>query len=660
MTGEAIVQMAKDNRKPGQIDVIDFGISQYEISVASVIRAAFPRGTRLRRGLIPRTDGKAKFDLTFWSGEDEGAPLSSNDWKVAPALPPDIFAVCGLLLEMSGAAHHVVTETPDDWARRIAISELDMGAIRKAAKEWRDRGVKNGIAVCPSYVQKQWNVLWSDAERRKKVFVLLPPDSPAPEWWSSALRLLICADEAAFGYGFQRLGSPKAALESFYEYYLATSASDAIVPPPADLKPLDGRYTLSTVPADIACVLPKSRTAQVGCTLRSLSHHLALLPPRGKARAIWHTTSRNRFKVLSDAEPLNLLLIPHPFQIPVSSFSPIGELQNERSPDRWGWFKIEQAWQPLTKGPRPAEDSGAILQLVRRLAKEARDKAGHVHGIVFPEAALTQNTFDRLRGAIQDATRDDDPLASVDFLISGLRSVGHGRDERRGNFAAACLISRPTLVESRTASRLVRFTRSGIQEKHHRWRLDPSQINSYGLGSHLTAGVTWWEGVPLLSRSLNVFVFRSGSTLVPLICEDLARLEPVHELVRAIGPNLVIALLMDGPQVSKRWPGRYAMGLADDPGSSVLTLTSLGLVTRASERATEEHKSRSVGLWRDQTGDTRQLQLDGGASAILLSLSGQRTIERTIDGRNDNASARVWIYSDHCSVTLSKPPRWAT
>jgi hypothetical protein len=44
---------------------------------------------------------------------------------------------------------------------------------------------------------------------------------------------------------------------------------------------------------------------------------------------------------------------------------------------------------------------------------------------------------------------------------------------------------------------------------------------------------------------------------------------------------LLIALLMDGPQLKSRWSGRYAGVLAEDPGSSVLTLTSLGMALRS-------------------------------------------------------------------------------
>jgi hypothetical protein len=65
-----------------------------------------------------------------------------------------------------------------------------------------------------------------------------------------------------------------------------------------------------------------------------------------------------------------------------------------------------------------------------------------------------------------------------------------------------------------------------------------------------------------------------------LICADLARQDPAADLIRAVGPNLLIALLMDGPQLSHRWPARYAAVPAEDPGTSVQTLTSLGMAER--------------------------------------------------------------------------------
>src|SRR5262249_17681153 len=139
---------------------------------------------------------------------------------------------------------------------------------------------------------------------------------------------------------------------------------------------------------------------------------------------------------------------------------------------------------------------------------------------------------------------------------------------RQGNFAAMA-----RLQKGREGQ--MTFDMS-IREKHHRWRVEKSQIETYSLGAALDSGRGWWERIDILDRCLDVFVVRGGATVTTLICEDLARSEPCQDLVRAIGPNLVIALLMDGPQLKDRWPARYATVLAEDPGSSVLTVTSMG------------------------------------------------------------------------------------
>ncbi|WP_204323251.1 hypothetical protein, partial [Streptococcus pneumoniae] len=57
----------------------------------------------------------------------------------------------------------------------------------------------------------------------------------------------------------------------------------------------------------LARVLPKSRTPAVGCTTRTLSHNLALVPPQGIVNFTWY---RERVPFPGDREPLNLLLVP--------------------------------------------------------------------------------------------------------------------------------------------------------------------------------------------------------------------------------------------------------------------------------------------------------------------------------------------------------------
>jgi hypothetical protein len=105
-----------------------------------------------------------------------------------------------------------------------------------------------------------------------------------------------------------------------------------------------------------------------------------------------------------------------------------------------------------------------------------------------------------------------------------------------------------------------------------------------------------------------------------------------------VGPNLVIALLMDGPQLTSRWPARYATVLADDPGSSVLSFTSIGMCEFS--RPPGKSPSRTVALWKDAySGEAVQIDLPHGADAILLNLVRHVDEEWTADGRSDYGAA---------------------
>jgi len=89
---------------------------------------------------------------------------------------------------------------------------------------------------------------------------------------------------------------------------------------------------------------------------------------------------------------------------------------------------------------------------------------------------------------------------------------------------------------------------------------------------------------------------------------------------------------MDGAQLPYRWSARYASALADDPGTSVLTLTSFGLIKRANDNGAAQ-PSNAVGFWKDDSGDAREINLPAGAKGVLLSLSAVKNSEFTIDGR---------------------------
>ena len=89
--------------------------------------------------------------------------------------------------------------------------------------------------------------------------------------------------------------------------------------------------------------------------------------------------------------------------------------------------------------------------------------------------------------------------------------------------------------------------------------------------------------------------------------------------------------LLDGPQLASRWTARYASVLADDPGSTVVTLTSFGFVQRS--RPTGRPPSRVVSLWKDPVRGLREIPLDADAHAVLIHIQIGRTTRHSADGR---------------------------
>jgi hypothetical protein len=161
----------------------------------------------------------------------------------------------------------------------------------------------------------------------------------------------------------------------------------------------------------------------------------------------------------------------------------------------------------------------------------------------------------------------------------------------------------------------------------------------------------WWEHIKVAHRSLAFASLRPFLTITALICEDLARQDPVAEILRAVGPNLVVALLMDGPQLASRWPARYATVLADDPGSSVLTLTSIGMALTCVPKGCSA--SRAIALWKDASSGPREITLPPDAEAVVLSLKVEFKEEWAADGRSDSGSSAYLTFSGITPVLKS-------
>jgi hypothetical protein len=195
------------------------------------------------------------------------------------------------------------------------------------------------------------------------------------------------------------------------------------------------------------------------------------------------------------------------------------------------------------------------------------------------------------------------------------------------------------------------------QNKHHRWSLDESQIYQYHLGGALHPKIRWWEAMEVPRRAVE-FVEVAELTLACLVCEDLAQNDAIAELIRSVGPTIVIAVLLDGPQLNSRWAARYASVLADDPGSAVLTLTSFGMVQRS--RPHGRDSSPIIALWKDPARGVREIPLEPGAQSVLLTVCMERTTRRSADGRwpidNGTHCFDVAVHQLRASSAGSRPP----
>jgi hypothetical protein len=358
----------------------------------------------------------------------------------------------------------------------------------------------------------------------------------------------------------------------------------------------NGSSLCREVHASRARVLPKMHTPWSGLTIRSLSLYLSLCNSE-EVSPEWITLGS-----YPERESMNLLLVPWPFRVIPSQFEVAravkGEMKN--MPDRFGFF-----------GFRQRADIGAV-KAVQALYEAAQTDMGQIDGVVLPELALSEAEHEELRQFVlnQDA-----------FLVSGVGAASKSTEEHDVNRVCFDIPHEAPLSQS----------------KHHRWKLDESQLRQYSLGSRLSVEKSWWEHVSLNDRRL-LFVSLPALVMSVLICEDLARPDPVGDLVRAVGPNLVIALLMDGPQLKGRWPERYAMALADDPGCSVLSLTSLGM-SDLSRPAQGASRSRVIALRKDRTGTSTEIELPAGCGGMVVSLSFQCEEEWTADGRSDGGEA---------------------
>ncbi|MGO7116267.1 hypothetical protein [Rhizobium leguminosarum] len=611
-----------------EIDYVDSsaGISQKMseetsgLTVGEAIAAILPNGT------LDYLDADAE---TERNESKEETP--QFDWQEPPLWPTDLFAVAAHVIQSSGVLTyfdpdpefvHKVSDRP----LGFTLTSPERSQCHKAGREWSEN------PEVPTLVYRLWRKFvraWDDRLRASS-YTYKARRKKAPDWWSVAVQLLILADEACIGLGAPPIAAyPNRWLVDFFQFQYAKpfrrdNRLKRLNGHRADRQPTSFGIDSD---ADVGCVQPKGRIAAVGCNLRNLTAHLAFLPHAGNVRCHWQQPMTSTIN--NDTDTLDILIVPLPLHLEDSWIRrSTTATPNVDTRPNWGNFEINQRW---------LEDEDRLVDLVMDEMKKAKAELGsnNVNGVIFPEYALNESIFNR----ICDELKLIEP--SLEFAICGSSSNCDGEN---GNFVLTALwYASATDSRGRAPSKYLLTSR----RKHHRWRINGSQIHDYNLTSALDADVSWWETHRIAQREIHFFHFRQTSVFTSMICEDLARSDPCHDILRSVGPNLLFALLMDGPQRNFRWPARYASTLAEDPGTSVLTVTSLALVTRSN--LTYSSDKIAIAMWRDETGDVQELCLDPGDKSLLLKLTSVSVRDQTLDGRVHN-DARSWRFQSAVSL----------
>jgi hypothetical protein len=623
------------------------GESQMAFKVKLLIDSLFDRGSLARDWIDDK--GVVDYEAFAW--------------------PPDAFAIAATVLRESGAYSQV--GRPHDYPENCVFSKIEVKGpkddcsqphtrwerfVEEGARHWRSQSYES--AKPPSMVRDILDEIGVIA-RSQSLSGLASPERSNLHWLPF-VKLLCLADQTCRGVGVLFPITPKTVqvedLRNDEELAkrLVTYPYDSIVCRQAgewlvsqlrkqeNDKQARGYSPLTLcrkIDPERAVVLPKMRTSQRGVTIRSLSFHLSLFngsdvepewSPSTFSLLKTATRSANRqhnelpaympSDIAEHAGPYNFIVYPWPSLVRPTQFKPLnGPLSclAGRPCDQDAFFSFEH-------DPVVVQE---FRQDVLSLVKEAESLVGTVHGIILPEMAMTRESFD-------ECFRPEE-MQNVHVVIGGVYEKPTSSELLGRNYA---VVQRWVQREGEKTHHTVQCWE---QDKHHRWALDKSQLSTYALGSTLRLDKTWWEGIDLPKRKVCFFGLDSFTAFTVLICEDLARPDPVGDAVRAVGPNLVICLLMDGPQMATRWSSRYATALCEDPGSSVLTVSSLGMVELSRTRDKLHESSRVVGLWREPEHAPVELTLPPNKKALLLSLGSEAKTEFTLDGRSDSCMSSI-------------------
>jgi hypothetical protein len=510
-----------------------------------------------------------------------GSPITDEllEW------PPDLFAITEVILERSEAYRFVLSPPSGmEWPPGRFPSWSD--AVEEAGRQW-SVWVEDRQGAVPDLLAEEWSVF------RERAGMPLEHLAEGHDWrmCEALLTLHAIADEACAGLGvaFDRCDEKGCVYRARGRELLARTGS------------------LARIQTHFMRVLPKVRTPPNGTSLRSFSRYACLHGPGVEAR--WYKVPTRRTGTDPRARHANLLLLPWPLRVRESDFHPLEASVQRLAKEPFGFFEF-------------APSEKLDLDLVSRMIVAARDEVDSVDGVVLPESAVDESDVNDLEALLD--------RHGVIMLITGVRQRSPQPGRLPGNWVHTGVsprLEKGGSLPSSTGEPWFHIR----QNKHHRWSLDEGQIYQYHLGGALHPHIRWWEAMEVPRRTVQFVEHGDEIALVSLVCEDLAQIDDVAEVIRSVGPTVVVTPLLDGPQLTSRWAARYASVLADDPGSAVLTLTSFGMVQRC--RPHGRDSSPVVALWKDPVRGIREIPLEAGAQGVLLTVCGDRTSRRTADGR---------------------------
>lgn len=531
--------------------------------------------------VVPVNSQKVGPTLASTWHELAGTPFTDEllEW------PADLFALTNVILKRTEAYRFVLSPPcTREWPPRRFPNWSD--AVEKAGRQW-SVWVEDRKSPFPDVLLEEWSVFHERGETP------LEDLAKGLDWrlCEASLTLHAIADEACAG-----LGIP-----------LDRSDGEGCLYRARGRELLARTGSLARIPAHSLRVLPKVRTPPNGTSFRSFSRYACVQGPGVEAR--WHKLPIRRKGTELRARNANLLLLPWPLQVRESDFQRVEGSVQRLDKEPFGFFKF-------------APSERLDLDLVSRVIAAAQDEVGSVDAVLLPESAVDESEVDDLEAVLESH--------GVTMLNTGVRQRSSQPGCFPGNWVhigTSPRLEKGASIPTSAAGQWFHIR----QNKHHRWSLDEEQILQYHLGGALHPHVRWWEAMKVPRRTVHFVELGDEIAIVCLVCEDLAQIDSVVEVIRSVAPTVVFTPLLDGPQLSSRWAARYASVLADDPGSAVLTLTSYGMVQRS--RPHRRDVSPVVALWKDPVRGLREIPLEDGAQGILLTLSGDRATRRSADGR---------------------------